>query len=391
MTSTARPALYADVTRLLRRHLGKIRHTGIDRVSLEYGRWAHHRGGGLCIRRFSNLATLSRRAWSRLLLEADQPGQGRPERGRRAHMLLRSMIPRTPVPRGSTILVTTHSWLAHDGLWKRLADRQCRAVVFVHDLVPIQFPEYSHPREKDLHVRRMRNTLLRASGIIVNSRCTETGLRAFAEQAGIAPPPILVNPLGHDLPAGDGPLPPALRRPYYVMLGTIEPRKNHLMIFGIWREIARRHAERTPQLVVIGRRGWECEQVVDMLERCESLRPHLIELNHSADDQVAALIRGATALLMPSFAEGFGMPVQEALAWGTPVISSPLAAIKEFARDIPDYAEPFDGKRWLELVEEYSRPDSVQRAAQLARLPAFRDTNWGTHFARTEKFLDSLS
>jgi glycosyltransferase involved in cell wall biosynthesis len=182
-----------------------------------------------------------------------------------------------------------------------------------------------------------------------------------------------------------------LRRPYFVLLGTIEPRKNHLLVLTLWREMVRRLGEKTPQLVVIGRRGWECEQVVDMLERCDLIHPHLIELNNAPDGIVAELIRQAQALLMPSFAEGFGMPVQEALAWGTPVLSTPLPAIKEFAGDIPAYAEPHDGARWLELLLAYAQPHSPERAAQISRLSGFKETTWSNHFDRTSDFLGELA
>jgi glycosyltransferase involved in cell wall biosynthesis len=128
-----------------------------------------------------------------------------------------------------------------------------------------------------------------------------------------------------------------------------------------------------------------------MLERCEAIHPHLIELNDAPDEQVAGLIRGARALLMPSFAEGFGMPVQEALAWGTPVISTPLPAIKEFAGEIPEYADPHDGARWLELINDYMQPASTLRADQMERLPKFQDTTWPEHFDRTKDFIDALA
>jgi glycosyltransferase involved in cell wall biosynthesis len=281
--------------------------------------------------------------------------------------------------------------LGHAAAWNWLARRKCRSVVFIHDLIPIQFPEYSHPQEKRRHTRRMVNVLQNAAGIIVNSECTASALRSFARAQDLTCPPILANPLGHDLPdQHNDTLRIRPEPPYFVLLGTIEPRKNHLLILGLWRELVRRHGSSTPRLVVAGRRGWECEQVVDMLERCEAIHPHLVELNNASDDQVADLIRGARALLMPSFAEGFGMPVQEALAWGTPVISSPLPAIKEFAGDIPDYAEPYDGARWLELLEDYSQAESRLRTAQMERLPAFKDTTWPAHFARVEEFLASL-
>ncbi len=373
------PTIYADVTRLLRRHVGAIRHTGIDRVSLEYGRWVHERGGGLCIKRLTGLGCLSRRTWSRFLLGARQPGHPAKTMTRRGLFFFRALAPRRPVAPGSTIFVTTHSWLGHTNAWRWLAKRNCRTLVFIHDLIPIQFPEYSHPLEKHRHTLRMRNTVQHAAAVVVNSECTASAVRAFAREQGLPSPPLLVNPLGHDLPAPDeSHLPANLREPYFLVLGTIEPRKNHLMILTLWREMVKR------------RRGWECEQVVDLLERCETIHPHLLELNNASDDLVAALIKGARALLMPSFAEGFGMPVQEALAWGTPVISTPLSAIREFADEIPEYAAAHDGAHWLELIEDYMRPDSPRRAAQLERLKNFRDTRWSDHFSKLEEFLDSL-
>ena len=385
--------LFADVTRLLRRHIGAIRHTGIDRVSLEYARWANRKKGGLCIKRVGRLRQLSEGDWAQSLLGDLQPGSvGSKPRTHRTLLFLRALAYRKAIPRNSTVLVLTHSWLGHDSAWAWMRRRGCRAIVFIHDLIPIEFPEYAHPREKRLHTKRIENTLKHACGIVVNSRCTERALRNFAAAERLECPPVLVNPLGHDLPdAGSESLPSGLRSPYFVLLGTIEPRKNHLLVLNLWREMARRLGDKTPQLVVIGRRGWECEQVVDMLERCEAIHPHLVELNDAPDNQVAALIRGARALLMPSFAEGFGMPVQEALAWGTPVISTPLPAIKEFAGDIPDYAEPHDGARWLELIEDYTQPDSKHRAAQLDRIKSFKDSSWPEHFSRFEKFLQSLA
>lgn len=383
--------LYADVTRLIRRHVGVIHHTGIDRVNLEYARWVSGMGGGLSLRRGGEIKQLSRKAWAGLLLGRKQPGNSRVQRRHRLYLLLRSLIFRRSIPKRSTLLVSTHSWLAHEDTWQWLQKRQCQAVVFLHDLIPIQFPEYSHPREKALHERRLDYTLRYSSGIIVNSCCTESAVHDYARKNKLSLPPTLVAPLGHALPRTDRkPISKKIRGPYFVILGTIEPRKNHLLLLTLWRELVRRHGDSTPQLVVVGRRGWECEQVVDLLERCETIHPYLIEKNNASDEEVAALLSGAQALLMPSYAEGFGMPVQEALALGTPVISSPLPAIREFAADIPDYAATYDGARWLELIESYARTDSPERIAQLQRLPAFCHHTWQEHFRSVENFLEAI-
>ena len=383
--------LYADVTRLIRRHIGVIQHTGIDRVNLEYARWVQEQGGGLCLRSGPTLKQLSHGAWGKLLLGDKQPGESKRGRRQRLYLLLRSLVFRRAIPQHAILLVSTHSWLAHESTWAWLKKRQCRVVVFIHDLIPIQYPEYAHPREKALHARRLDHSLRHSCGMIVNSRCTESAVRAYATAVGLAVPPILVAALGHDLakrPAKGHGL--EIQAPYFVILGTIEPRKNHLLVLTLWREIVKRKGAATPLLVVVGRRGWECEQVVDLLDRCSAIHPYLIEKNDASDDEVVALLAGAQALLMPSYAEGFGMPVQEALALGTPVISSPLPAILEFAGEIPDYAEPHDGVRWLELIEDYAKADSPRRAAQLERLPAFQHTTWHEHFQRVEAFLEQL-
>ena len=383
--------LYADVTRLIRRHVGVIQHTGIDRVSLEYARWVHGTGGGLCLRRGVGLKQLSQEAWSGLLLGENQPGNSREKRRHRLYLLLRSLLFRRPIPKGSTLLVSTHSWLAHEDAWLWLWKRECKAVVFLHDLIPIQFPEYAHPREKALHERRLDHTLRYSRGIIVNSSCTGSAVRAYAKRVRLPVPPILVAPLGHELPELDSVPPPQdSEKPFFLVLGTIEPRKNHLLLLTLWRELVKCHGEAAPHLIIVGRRGWECEQVVDLLERCEAIHPYLVEKNDASDEEVVALLAGARALLMPSYAEGFGMPVQEALAMGIPVISSPLPAIVEFAGEIPYYAEPHDGVRWLELIEDYAKPDSLLRAAQLERLPAFQHTTWQAHFQGVEVFLEQI-
>jgi glycosyltransferase involved in cell wall biosynthesis len=388
----AQKPIYADVTRLLRRHIAAIHHTGIDRVNLEYARWIHGLGGGLCLRQGGRLKVLSREAWGRFLLGVGQPGNSAARRRERLLLLLRSLIFRKSLPGGSLPLASTHSWLAHGEMWDWLRLRECSPVVFIHDLIPIDYPEYSHPRERVLHERRLQNSLRHSRGIVVNSECTKSAVHRYARLTRLKAPPVVVAPLGHDMPKrNDGALSKSIRPPYFLILGTIEPRKNHLLLLTLWRELVRRHGEKSPQLVVVGRRGWECEQVVDLLERCAAIHPHLVERNNADDSEVASIISSATALLMPSFAEGFGMPVLEALSLGTPVISSPLPAIREFAGDIPDYAEPHDGVRWLQLIEDYAHPDLEVRQNQIKRLAGFRDITWEEHFGIVGEFLNEIS
>jgi glycosyltransferase involved in cell wall biosynthesis len=178
--------------------------------------------------------------------------------------------------------------------------------------------------------------------------------------------------------------------PYFVILGTIEPRKNHLLLLHLWLEIVQRPDAPPPRLYVVGQRGWECDDVVDLLERCAPLKGVVIERNRCDDAEVAALLQHARALLMPTFAEGYGLPVAEALAAGTPVIASDLPVFREVAGEVPEYVDPVDGRRWMELILDYARPDSARRAAQLERIETHRPMTWARHFEIVDRFLETL-
>ena len=105
------------------------------------------------------------------------------------------------------------------------------------------------------------------------------------------------------------------------------------------------------------------------------------------DRELATLLRGARALLFPSFAEGFGLPLAEALALGVPAIASDLPALREVGGEVPDYLDPLDGAAWRAAVLDYARADSAARRAQLARLPAWRAPDWGRHFGVVDEVL----
>jgi glycosyltransferase involved in cell wall biosynthesis len=301
--------------------------------------------------------------------------------GRREFLaLLRQSVPRL-------LLHVAHSALERPGALQRLRATGVAFVPLIHDLIPATHPEYARPGEAERHLRRIATTAELADGVIVNSAATAEALAPhLARRAD--PPPVLVAPLGTDQP--QVPAPPVPLEPYFVVLGTIEPRKNHLLLLNLWRQFAARMGAAAPRLLIVGRRGWENENIVDMLDRCAALRPIVQELGPLPDRRVAALLKGARALLFPSFVEGYGLPLVEALSLGTPVICSDLPALREVGGDVPDYLDPLDGAAWRALILDYAKPGSPARRAQLQRLARWRAPCWQEHFARVEAFLHRL-
>ncbi len=145
-----------------------------------------------------------------------------------------------------------------------------------------------------------------------------------------------------------------------------------------------RRAQPAPHLVVVGQPGWLCEDTIEQLRSGDPSQTRVLYQPSCSDGQLATWLRHARALLFPSFAEGYGLPVVEALARGVPVIASDLPVFRETARGIPTYLSALDAAAWRDAVLDYAREDSPARAEQLARLRGFVPPSWAEHFACVE-------
>ena len=235
--------------------------------------------------------------------------------------------------------------------------RRMRRLAYIHDLIPIEFPEYQTPRGRERLARFLSALASAPIRFLTNSADTARRLRAHIEASGwqaeaieTLTPRVIASIQPAETAAMRQPLQPFLQghAPYFIAIGTIEPRKNHLLLLNLWRELAAEGC--TQHLVVVGRRGWENEMVVDMLERCSAIAPHVTEFGDLNDNEMIALLARARALLMPSFAEGLCLPVLEAGAIGTPVIVSDLPALREIAPAGTVFLNPLDGPSWKREV-----------------------------------------
>lgn len=388
----------------LSRLLSRVQHhtpSGVDRVEMAYARGLHaHYGDRLRFAAVHPFGLHGRIGTSQTLQYLDElerrwaTEDGGPAKRTLVAELpwLLKLLPRAPrsIP-GSVYVQASPHHLTRPALVRRiLRAEQARLLVLVHDLIPIDYPEYARPNGAALHRRRIETITRLADGIIANSQATALSLQPWLGRAG-RDVDVHVGLLGtQEIPE---PIPPATEpgAPYFVCIGTIEPRKNHLLLLNLWRTMAATmDSQAIPRLVVIGRRGWENEQVVDMLERCVGLRGHVEELNGCPDRRMHELLRGARGLLLPSFAEGYGMPVAEALSAGVPVICSDLSALREAGGDVPDFLDPLDGPAWLRHILDYAAA-GPRYQAQLDRLTQWHTPSWAEHLAVVIEAIDALA
>lgn len=271
-----------------------------------------------------------------------------------------------------------------------LSAASARSLFLLHDLIPITHPEYCRPGEAQRHRARVETMAKHASVIVTNSEYTRKSLANYFESTGRTSPQCETVPLGVDSifrnqQASSSFMAPPI--PYFVVVGTIEPRKNLEFLLHVWRDWVSKRDACWARLLIIGRRGWENENIVNMLERSASLAPSVVEVTSLSDSGLVALLRNARALLAPSLVEGFGLPVAEALTLRVPVIASDIEAFREVGGDFVEYINPLDGQGWMAALEDYVKSDSRRRQHRLALLQSYKPVPWSAHMTKIEQIL----
>ncbi len=273
------------------------------------------------------------------------------------------------LPAGVAYLNVGHSNLTPRVLRSVKAIADARISVMIHDLIPLEFPQYQRDGTPEKFAAMLSRVARHADLIICNSAETQRRLAAHAADV----PTSIVAHLGTDLPEPvPRELPPGLvpEPPYFVCVGTIEPRKNHAFLLDLWAEMG----SAAPGLVIAGNRGWKNE---DVFARLDALSPDgPIRVAHGlSDGAIAALMAGSNGLLFPSHAEGYGLPAIEAAALGVPVIANDLPVFREVLGNIPIYANVTDRYLWKKNIEAVTKEAPAQ--APDAR---FGPPDWDAHF-----------
>lgn len=391
-----------DITRLTSR-VGRGPYTGIDRVELAYLEW--------CLSTNPDLWGLAKLADGYALL--DRAGlhafhdrlTGVTPWGTRD---LRAVIGlKTPAPRGAAEsdlrrLAKHHvsaqglpphlSTLAQAGaiylnvghsnisgpLALAMKTPGMKVVIFLHDLIPLELPQMQRTGSVPAFTQKLEVIAEFADCVITNSKDSQTKITAELKSRD-ATPPVAFAHLGIDAPP-TLPVRDTQNRPYYVTIGTIEPRKNQSLLLDIWQDLeAELPKQAMPELHIIGQRGWVGKDVITRLDRLKS-NPWIHEHSSMTDDALWPLLANAQALLFPTLAEGFGLPSLEAAALGTSVICGDLAVHHELLGDYPVYVDLQDRYLWKKAMIEHlqTEPDSLRHACaqNMPQIP-----NWDAHFS----------
>ena len=307
-------------------------------------------------------------------------------------LLIKGILNQEKVKKGDTYLLLKidQNGIKYPSYFTQLNQKGIKTFVMIHDLFPITYPEYSDPAYARQFEDNINQCLKNATGLICVSQNTHDILISYVKGKNLIGPPVLAAPLAPGLVSNLSQQPRPVEGPYFVIISTIVARKNHLLLLHLWRKLANELGDKAPKLVIIGKRSPECSSTIAMLDRCQQLRSCVIETTAS-DQELQNYLTHAAALLFPTFAEGYGLPLIEALSFNVPVIASDLPIFREIAGAIPEYLDPLDGKGWLEMIVDYAKEHSDAREAQLKRVSAFTLPTWQEHFKKVNLFLTHLS
>lgn len=272
-----------------------------------------------------------------------------------------------------------------------LDGQEVHVAAYIHDLIPIEFPEYSAEGSKERLSAFISEIEKYHAHYSVNSLATANSLEYYLirkSKTKHATPKVLYPGLTTQTRSTDfANCHDECKGNHFITLGTIEPRKNHLLLLHIWRQLLEEGFAPMPKLTIVGRRGWGASSAAALLDRCKAIQPYVDEINNATDDEMLKELKSSRGLLFPSFAEGFGLPLMEAAELNVPVIASDLPVFRELVHSGATFINPLDASSWKIAIKK-----AVLQTDKPA-IPSLNEDlgNWKTQRHKFSNYLCSIA
>ncbi len=240
---------------------------------------------------------------------------------------------------GDILLVLGSPWSHPDyaGLITAQKQRGLRFALLVYDLIPIRRPEWCDRGLVRVFRAWFDSVFPLCDDVFAISRATADDVELYTREREITlPGPVRPIPIGTSFGVTDmpSPAPRTSRLPpadcYALIVSTIEARKNHMLLFRVWRRMLEEMPrESVPTLVFAGRVGWLVDDLIRQIANTNNLDGKLLLIENPTDAELLALYEGCQFTLFPSFFEGWGLPVTESLALGKPCLTSDRTSLPE--------------------------------------------------------------
>jgi glycosyltransferase involved in cell wall biosynthesis len=276
--------------------------------------------------------------------------------------------------RGDMIFASGHDWDYPDHFEHicHYVENGIHLGVLFYDIIPIKFP-FTYTQEFVARFEFWLQRALRLASISFTiSLSTRNDLLSYACRLSIPVRDINILRIGDNLPAEENTISERVRNKlsesYILSVGTIEFRKNHIILLNAYRYMIQQLGMTVPKLYIAGKQGLYDANVHIQVEGDVVLQGKVEILSDLTDSDLGALYSCALFTVYPSIYEGWGLPVAESLCYGVPCITSRSSSMLEIAPDLTPFADPLMTNEWIDNMREWiDFPDRLAQARENIR------------------------
>ena len=270
--------------------------------------------------------------------------------------------------------------------------KKAKTVAFIHDLTTILYPDSHVKSNVFLHNRRFKN-IHKADVILTNSEYTK---KDIIKHLKVKPDKIFVTHLGADecfkpiVPSDTKPVLEkySIKKPYILFTGNLEPRQNVTSLVKAFNKLKKEH-QIPHQLVLAGGKGWLYDDLLKEIE-LSNYKEDIKQIGYVDDADLPALMNGTQVFVYPSFYEGFGLPILEAMQCGTPVITSSTSSMPEVGGEACLYIDPNSADELSDKIYKVISDENLQEDLSKKGVEQAKNFSWEKCARETLKIYQSL-
>lgn len=289
-----------------------------------------------------------------------------------------------PFEHGDTVCLFGGCWgIPHlmQSVAKQKEEKNLKVITLMYDLIPVLHPQFFDVGGQKLFVNYAFQAIRISDKIIAISNNTKKDIEAECKKSDLKSPPIIVVRLGDDVQPKKSCAQATnltFTDPYILCVGTIEIRKNHILIYQAYKYLIEKYGatDKLPDMVIVGGKAWLTDDIYFQMSNDPQTSNKIHFITNCSDAELLSLYNGCLFTVYPSVYEGWGLPIAESLKYGKFCLASQTSSMPEIAGDLIEYFSPFDSSHFAELIWEYSTNPDMLAAKEEKILSDFKITEW---------------
>lgn len=266
-----------------------------------------------------------------------------------------------------------------------------KSVHVLYDFIPVMQPGF-FPDAMEKSFGKYIREVLKVSDLSLSiSENTKKDAITYAGKKDIHPNTIVPFRLGDDfvkLPPEKPKEAEVTKGNYIFCVGTFEVRKNYQLLYYVLK-LAKARGIQLPKIVIVGKVGWLSDSTLHMMKNDPDTKDGIVLLSKCSDKEMAWLFENCAFTMYPSFYEGWGLPVAEALRYGKMCLSSNTSSLPEVGKELVDYYSPYDTKECLDKIQKYLVVKTLKKAEE-AIAKNYRATTWDDTFKQAIEVIEKV-